>query len=217
VATSPAGQDEKNKVFPYEDFIKNLRISYESDYDIKIQEPGKKSISYDHGLLGFRDTKIEWRTLLDILKDPDHAYRIKSNAERKRLKRISAKIVKFLNKHFPVTIPEGYKLYELYRDKKPGTYRFKFKVNSDLKEIIASSDEALSRDQLLDMIEKYHNKLKISDDEDKRSILDKIDNLMKIAKQKGISENEILYRIKEDEEDIRYDPHENEKPEPKGR
>jgi len=67
---------EKNvKLGDYESFVKSLRISCGDNNDeVRIQVPGKESKKYPCHILGFRDSNTgQWKTLIEILKEPSHA------------------------------------------------------------------------------------------------------------------------------------------------
>jgi hypothetical protein len=69
---SDANQSPEN----YEKFVRNLRVSYENDEQIKIQEPGKPSQPYTYASFGFKKPGEIWETFLEILKNQDHSKNI---------------------------------------------------------------------------------------------------------------------------------------------
>jgi hypothetical protein len=136
-----------NKLDP-EDFVRKLRIFYESDLEIKIQLPGKPAVSYNQGALGFhRSNGKVWNDFLLILQKPDDptydcgrahglAYVDKSKLQRKqsydvgqkRLAAMNAKLIAFFIKEYGIQFPKDYKIYEHLPNDPPGIYRFKFLV-----------------------------------------------------------------------------------------
>jgi hypothetical protein len=61
----------------HEEFIRNLRVSYENDNEIKIKVPGRKANCFTCESLGFRDNKtMAWRTFIYILENPPHTYNL---------------------------------------------------------------------------------------------------------------------------------------------
>ena len=217
----PIKQDEVKELTTHEDFIRNLKFSYESDYEIKVQAFGKEAVSYKHKMLFFRDPKEEWRTLLDILKDPGHTYHINNEAERKRFKRISEKLIKSFNKYYPVKIPKGFNLFERCTSEKSGTYKLKVQVvdSNTIKIERASKYRNLSDDQLLAEIEKLGKKqreiVEFDDEKQKQETLIEINTAVGIARGRNIPDDEIRYYLKKDKEKIDYDPYEIEPSKPK--
>jgi len=223
-------EPETETINDVEDFIKNLKVSYENYSEIKIQERGRSPVTYNCKMLGFRDeTTEEWKTFLNILQEPNFTYNVgkaytysqdgsgfikKRNEfydrKQRRLKRINIKLINFFNKNYPLQIPRDFKLYERCVSDKPGTYRFKFQVlDEDANKIeILNTAKVWPKDKLLDEIEKHHSMLG-QPDCDEPEILKKLQNLIDIAKEKGISEDEIMYRVKDEKEEYKYDQDKN--------
>lgn len=74
-----------------EDFIKNLKIYFENDYEVAIKVPGRSTKIITSDSLGFRNNKTkEWKTFLEILQEPPHIYQLgkvykKEHRVRKRM------------------------------------------------------------------------------------------------------------------------------------
>ena len=213
----------------HEAFVRNLRISRESNSEIKIQQPGKPPTICHCTALGFRDENTKsWKALLRILESSDHIYnvgpahdssnqRLKSyDAKQKRLREISKKLVNLVNEKYSLEIPENLSLFERCPQEKEGTYGPKFKTG-----IIDSHDSsleakysALAKDKLLNEIERlqveYYNR-------PDPMAKDQLFTATTIALQKQyitkVRATTILAEFQSHEgKDIRYDPHENQKP-----
>jgi hypothetical protein len=131
-----------------EDFVRKLRVFYESDFEIKIQLPRKPPLSYNQAALGFhRSNGKVWNDFLMILQKPDdptyqcgiahgRAYADKSKLQRKkgydvgqkRLAAMNKKLIAFFTKEYEIQFPKGYKIYEHLPNDGSGIYRFKFHV-----------------------------------------------------------------------------------------
>jgi hypothetical protein len=138
------GVVEKPVEMEAEDFVRKLKVFYESNSEIKIQLPGKTAIAYNHAVLGFRDSGGQvWSNFLSILEDPDNptyytgtAYGDKAKMQRKksydvarkRLEAMNNKLIAFFKKEYGIQFPKKYKLYEQFPSDGPGIYRFKFRV-----------------------------------------------------------------------------------------
>lgn len=197
---------EKRIPNDYENFVRKLRISCQSDSEIKIQAPGRLGKTYSCSSLGFRDEKTqEWKTLLDILQDPDHLYNIgqayKSSGgdkqrvkhydnQLKRLNQISIKLSRFISKTYNRQMPKDFKIYEHHKSEKPGTYRFKFQVADDS---LKNKYNRYSNEQLLSEIEAFQekNKQQPLDQIEK----DKVNDLLTIANQRRLISKEKIETI----------------------
>jgi len=114
-----------------EDFIRNLRVSYENNSEVKIKEPNRIGKTFNHESLGFSSNKTkEWKAFINVFQDSPHIYETGQahsfsdalkkkicNPEygrlQKRLKIINSKLIKFFNKEYRIHLPEDFKLYEL--------------------------------------------------------------------------------------------------------
>jgi hypothetical protein len=209
----------------YENFIRSLVVHFENDNEVGIREPGKEAQAYTCQTLGFRNNQTkEWKTFLDILRDPPHTYDIGSpyfgdDSKRKRnpdydaklklVGNISNKLIRFFNKRFNVNIPQNYKLYERCKSEKKGTYKFKFQVVYDdiIKSGFETKYEKLSKDRLIKLLLDIRNE-SIRAPNGINQV--KIKTISNILRQKHrCSDSDIIDIIKPDEEDIRFDPHEN--------
>jgi len=89
---SVSHQDETTET-DVEDFIKNLRVSYESDSEVKIQEPNRIGKTFNHGSLGFSSNQTkQWKAFINVLQDPPHIYELgpahkSSDALRKKIRK----------------------------------------------------------------------------------------------------------------------------------
>ena len=220
-----------------EDFIRNLKISYVdvSNYEIKIQEPGKKVKSFSFADLGFRDEITKgWRTFLQVLQDPKGTYclgeshiyshdgtkniitRNKSyDAYRKTLVGINEKLINFFNKHYQVKIPKDFKLYELDPKKKKGTYCFKFKIEINNGTSL-SKYERYTKEEAIKKFKELHIEYKTEDEKGNINIANEImgeiaDLTCFVMEKKWMTKEDITDIVKPDnpQEDIRYNPQEN--------
>jgi len=197
-----------------------LRISVESDLEIKIQEPKKKAEALDYKDLGFRnETTTAWTTFLEFLKDPSHTYNIgpasissagikkrvlSYDSKRKLLEEINKKLIAFFNKNYPVRIAEDFKVYERCRAERAGTYRFKFRVVD--VEPVGDGKKSRTLEKLQSLMEEY----KRSDTEQQKRIMAEITPLAADAlTNEWVTREEIEYMLRPNEE-IKYDPFENE-------
>jgi hypothetical protein len=153
-----------------EDFIRNLRVSYENEneHEIKIKEYNKrrKTINLDFLSHGQRETFIK------ILSDSG-CYFIgkaggKNTLERqiydrkqKLLKSINKNLIDCINKKISFQFPETYKLYELHKAGGTGCYKFKFQVEEE-RESYKTKYERYEKNDLLNvlhgMAREYSNK-----------------------------------------------------------
>lgn len=227
--------NSKNKetVQDFESFIRELKVTSENDNKVKFQPYRKKSVTRSIDIIFDGNEKLK-ESFMEILQKP-HTYdlgpssinrqRIKSyENKRDRLRRMDKKLRSFLNKEFTaiVQIPFGFKLYELCKEEKNGTYRFIFKVEepSNFNGKIEETYNSLTEKDLLEVIKKlkeqYYNK-EIPDDN--KEIFKELIVAAKIAVKKNYMSRSDLEKMLEldknkdkDKEDIRYDPHENEEP-----
>jgi hypothetical protein len=143
---NPSGnlKNVKEQEADIDEIIRTLRITYESDNEIKIQVPNKKAKNEACDILGFRDNQtLTWKTLLEILEVPDHIYDVgpahifssglklrRSDYDKrvKCLKRISDKLINYLRKSHSLKIPDNYKLFEPAKSLGKGIFKPVFKV-----------------------------------------------------------------------------------------
>jgi hypothetical protein len=197
--------DEKS----IENFIKNLRFSYENDSEIKIQQPNKKAKNFNYNSLGFNNNRTkQWKAFLKLLQDPDPYFNIgragtAASAERKNyesnkklLTEINNKLIKFLNQNYPISIPPNFKLYKKCPEEGQGVYKFMFIVENEKletealeKEFKKMSDEDL-KNALINIAEKYR---KTSDE----SYAGKIVAAANVAKERGIVTDQKLQELVE--------------------
>ncbi|SPD73760.1 hypothetical protein PITCH_A1930003 [uncultured Desulfobacterium sp.] len=130
-----------------EDFIKSLRVWRENDIEVIIQEPQKQPKSYEFGLFNYRSSKAKgWKILHGIIDYPNHVYRTPDDASRKLLERLNYKLVSFISKHFNLSLPNNFKLYERCNNvDKTGTYRFKFQIKDEREGVDKSIDKNMSK------------------------------------------------------------------------
>ncbi|MFC1814350.1 hypothetical protein ACFL0M_00095 [Thermodesulfobacteriota bacterium] len=131
---------------PHEDFIRQLRVYYENDHKIKIQEPGKKAITWTHGPLGFKNNESkEWKGFLYIIEYPPHIFLLGPSSKteaglkipnreyekkRKRLFMIDKKLIAFFRREYSLQLPDKFKIYERCREegREPINLSFKLKM-----------------------------------------------------------------------------------------
>ena len=234
----PSSLEVALQVDDHEAFVRNLRISPESDSQIRIQELRKSPESCDRDTLGFKNAKSEWGTLLKILGigtycvGASHINGIRSknyDAKQKRLKAISKKMIIHFNKHYSKKIPEGYNLFELCLDKEPGTYKPIFQMidTSVVRGGIESKYNHLQKTHLLDKIHELVKKFqKISthptnnkERTNRNKVSEELSAAVKSALKKNWTTKEQvtnMFKPNTDKaviwkafQDIRYDPHEN--------
>jgi hypothetical protein len=167
-----------------DEFVRSLTIYPENDETINIQIPGRKAEPFTGPTLGFN--KIiggkQWRLLQKIIQEGRYYIgSTKTNdgdARRKCLTTVSKKMIKFLNEKFPVKIPPNYKLFEKPAGNKEGTWKPKFNVQPAKK----SSGQTL--EQILEKLKAELYK--------EKSDQDVIQDLYIAAKEKGISNEELM-------------------------
>lgn len=141
--------------------IASLIVCGVSGEEIYIKEPRKPKKFFKHDHCGFKrsDTK-EWKALIGTLRTPPYRYHyIKgSDKHRTRLKNINKKLISHIAKNFSnVKIPDDGKLYERCKGEEPGTFQFKFKIDSVKYSESKDSDrlrkqyEKLSKEKLLSL------------------------------------------------------------------
>ena len=222
-------EDNKEKNEHYESLIEQFKISYESDNEIKIQEPKKKWVCYTLESI-FGDSTKTKDDFLNILKSSDQTYCLgkaktysrdgakeievrnkEYDAKRKRLESINKKLTIFFNKTFTIDTPNNFKLYKLCSDKPEGTYRFRFNVipkeSIDIKPASIAKYNAFRKDEILSEIKK------LSFD---GASVDELKYAVDHAKSIGITDSELeksfnLMMTEEDNEN--YDPNEYEEKE----
>jgi hypothetical protein len=225
----PKDISETGQRIDYESFIKDLKIRWEDNSEIKIQEPGKAAIPQNCEALGFRNKETkEWITFREILQDPDHIYNVGKAStyekaldkkipqksyysKQKLLKNISSKLVAFLNKEFDLEIPPNYRIYERCSDREAGFYRLKVKIvdektNADKK---AAKYSRLSKDKLIERMNELAAEYRINNN---NKSLEEISNIAIILEQKGwMNKTEIaeLITLHTQSEEVKFDPFEN--------
>jgi hypothetical protein len=223
---SASNQDETTDT-DAEDFVRNLRVSYESDTEIKIQEPNRKGKIYNHVSLGFSSNEtLEWKAFINILQDSPHIYKLgpsktfsdvfkkkipvlEYGRRQKRIRIIKNKLIIFFNKEYKIQLPEDFKLYELCKEKGAGKYKFKFQVSRDdsIKSVYQSEYERYSKKQLIAEIEKLGKEYRDTDDE---VFLKRLMTASEIAQTKDfLSEEEIRKMVSPEKE--KYVPDQEEK------
>lgn len=177
-------------------FIRKLTVIPESNYEIKIKEPGKKPETYNHERLGFKDNIAkEWGTFLDILNNsgsysigqadmPGTAIRKGYNRKLSYLRAIDKKLKDAFHKGFSLQFPEGYRLYERFKTEGWGVYKFKFQVKFSLKTAdrsLKAKYEKYPKDKLLEYLKNindtyaktFQERLKLQIDTAKEVLLEK--------------------------------------------
>jgi hypothetical protein len=132
----------EDKELSSEEFIRSITVFVEDNGEIGIRLPGKKK-TFSCQQIGFNryDTK-EWQRLREILEDPYYEFKMESrpykrfpkkrgeaephefyDAERKLLKRINKKLIKFFENFLDKKLPPKFRFYEKTQW---GTYRLIF-------------------------------------------------------------------------------------------
>ncbi|MFC1515632.1 hypothetical protein ACFL7E_02610 [Thermodesulfobacteriota bacterium] len=213
-----------------EAFIRELRLYYVNDNEIKIQETGKEAKPVTCQSLGFRSNlTAEWKALINILQDPPHTYYIGQasasdyDKNRKRLFQINKKLIKYFSKEFGLSATAGLKFFELYKKEGKGVYKPNFQIvhGEKAKSSQEAEYERLSKGEIIDELGKLVEKLnetKTKPDADEifhKRIVTKIENKIRaasiIAVEKGIPKKDIEDIILPEKEEIKYDPYENQK------
>lgn len=227
IQAEPSLVTQKSVSSDYETFIRSLRVSYENDEQIRIQEPNKPSHPYTYKSFGFNATGKTWNMFLQILQDKDKsfnvgpAHKISGNI-RKRLKNYDANLaflkalnkkwISFIHKTFGLKAPQGFKIYEPPTKNKPGIYLFKFQVVDSNGGKTEKTYSRYTKEKLLSIIQDLRNK--------KRPLntleMDiATDTLMEIQKRGFLSKKEIetianeLTESYKGEEILKFDPYEN--------
>ena len=171
-------------------FVRELRVYYENDSEIKVQTPRKPLESLNLSILGFHNEEaVPWKDFLNILQNPEHTYSCGPSTlgkaygahknpvysrNQKRLQSLSAKLIGGLNKVYQVGIPEKYSLFERVPGKQ-GTYKPKFKIE-DRPGInpIEEKYDRYSKDRLLKEIENLFENYKAAQAEAQEQIANSI-------------------------------------------
>lgn len=200
----PTQNEDKEKP-DFDNFIRGLKVVYESEREIKIQVSGQKAKCFNHEALGFRDnTTLEWKTLLDILQAPsltyalgpaytyseDGASKIKSpnpeySAARKRIGSISKKLVVFIEKQYNLKALKNYSIYEPLRAKTP-TIQLKFRqktLEQEFADPIDGGYNGYSKEAILKNLKELAS--------DKKIPSDYLSKRIEEAKLKGITKDEL--------------------------
>jgi hypothetical protein len=188
-----------------DDFVRNLRVSYESDTEIKIKKPPKKAKNFTYDDLGFKDNEV-WKAFIYTIKEPPHIYEtgpahIKKGREKERnsqydtkmgrIRSINKKLIVFFNKECGAQLPEDFKLYEPRKEEGKGKYKFKFQVScyDGIEEDYYSKYEQYSKDELVDEVKTLMKKYAVTEDQ---VILEKVVVASNVARASGfLSDDEV--------------------------
>jgi hypothetical protein len=188
-----------------EDFVRNLRVSYESDSEITIKIPLKKVKVFTYDDLGFKDNEV-WKAFIYTIKEPPHIYElgpahIKKSGEKERisqydtkmgrLRSINKKLIDFFNQECAAQLPEDFKLYELCKEEGAGKYKYTFQVSRDdgIEEDYHSTYEQLPEDKLIDEVKALFKKYSATNDQvvERRFVV-----ALNVAREKGLlSDDEV--------------------------
>lgn len=127
----------------YENFVRKLRVSIESNMDLNFQPFKKQKETFSHASMGFHYSHSkEWKALYDIVRDgqfncgsaaylgPDKKNRVKFyDQNQKLLQSINKKILAFLTKTYRIEFPEKYKIFEQRTGDAARIYRPKFQID----------------------------------------------------------------------------------------
>jgi len=192
-----------------DDFIRKLRIDYENNSEVKIQEPRKGPKNYNYVSLGFRSNEDKiWNDFINILQYSPHLYKLgpahtfsdtfkKKMRNRdydkklRRLKIINEKLIEFFNNNSEVKIPENYKLYELCKEEGPGNYRFKFQHGAEIESYEVLYEE-YTQEQLVAEIEELGKKYC---DTEEQVFIERIVTASKIAIRKRFLSDEEIQKL----------------------
>lgn len=205
-----------------EDFVRNLRVSYEGATEITIKTPQIRSKVFTYDDLGFKDNEV-WKAFIYTIKEPPHIYEIgpahtmkgrkkkrisQYETKRGRLKAINSKLIIFFNNEYRAQLPEDFKLYELCKEEGTGKYKFKFRVSHDhrIDEDYYSTYEKYSEDQLVDEVitlaKKYHAT-------NEQVTMEKLAVASNVAMKKGfLSDDEVSEMFNPDVNKKEYSPDE---------
>ena len=202
---------EKTEDASCEEFIKSLKISYEDDLQVKIQEPRKKPVFVNQKQLKFR--KKVWEDFTGILQNPKYTYYVGESESKeysknqKRLGEMNTKLINFFNKEFPVNFPDKFELYEKCHGERPGIYRFKFQITDNINESL-NTEKA----NLMNKIEEYSRTLKkipSSEIVQHRQLLHKLLPLLKTAHENELLTEDEARDLIRPQEEVIYDHFEN--------
>jgi len=203
-----------------EDFVRNLRVSYESDSKITIKIPTKKIKAFTYDELGFKDNEV-WKAFVYTIKEPPHIYEtgpayIKKGRKKERisqydtkmgrLRSINKKMINFFNDEYKAQLPATFKMYYACKEEGAGKYRFKFQVSRDdeIVEDYRSTYEQLPADQLIDEIETLGKKYSATDEQ---VVMEKVVAASEIAIKKGfLSHSEVNKMFNPDASEKEYTP-----------
>ncbi len=195
-----------------EDFVRNLRVSYESDHEITIKIPLKKEKVFSSDDLGFKDNEV-WKAFIYTIKEPPHIYEIgpahtikgrkkerisQYETKRGRLRSINKKLINIFNNEYQAKLPEDYKMYELCKEEGAGKYKFKFQVSRDdgIEEDYYSTYEEYTEDQLINEVKKLHKKYSATND---TVTMEKFTVALKVAMEKDfMSDDEVNKMVNPD-------------------
>ena len=140
----------------FDAFVRNLRVYYVNDDEIKIQEPGEQAKPADLRIIGFKTHKTkEWKTFRGIIQNFPHTFSIDDEAARKLYGEINKKLIGFINKEFQKDIPLSFKLYKRIDRNGEKVFRFKFRVNAEGAEsAIRSPYEGKPKEKLISMLKR---------------------------------------------------------------
>jgi hypothetical protein len=209
--TDEVKKREKND----ENYIRNSKVSYESDEEFKIQPgQGKPWININRDSWSHKKTQkdIIWNDFIKILQSNDYIYCLGSTKDRttydkrrKRLSEMNLKLIHCFNKEFDIDMPTSFQTYERCYDKKPGTYKFKFQIVDHIDEIL-KVDERKKRDTV-EKISILADQYKDADNNKQQTeiwkVLDPL--IQKAQKEKWITKDDITKLLSSKEEESKYD------------
>jgi hypothetical protein len=178
-----------------DDTISNITIRYETDNSITIQENYKQKIEVTLTSLGFQSEskRLTWNNFLAVLQSPpNHYWDCSMLGNTKQLKVISDRLITWMTNNLKIKFPDTYKLYNLVKKKKPGTYQFKF--NIEYPDIIPE-DESSKETFLKKFWKLYENYQKKPNE----ALMKKLKGMVASGMIKGfITEEEVLDLLKEE-------------------
>jgi hypothetical protein len=219
-----AQHDKNENLQSIEFFLQNIRIYYENDYEIKIQEPRKGAKTTNHTTLGFKNNRTkQWKAFIELLQKPAPLFNAgpagaSVSPERKiyeskikLLNEINKKLIKFLNQNYSISIPVNYKLYEKCPKEATGAYKFKFFVGNEKTGVqrLEQKFKEMNDDQLKKGVEDLADKYRKTSD---NSVSDEFIAAYNVLENRRILTDKELKEMIEPikpKEEYRFDKFEN--------
>ena len=150
----------------WEALLRSIEFSIVSDEEIKVRGGGKKAKVYTMKELGFKKPTSQMsNTFIKILRSKDHRYHVgvahgagkqrnrAYDVNQKRLSNINERLTAFFKQTYGWDLPQDFKVFELMKGERSGTYGFKFKICREVN-VDEAGLNSLPKDNLLELIEK---------------------------------------------------------------